>query len=106
MTNRELHRKYRRFNRSYFGNKLPKTLITEFVNFKNGGTMGRTLGTKHLRPKEIQISNEFKNCPAVIIPTLLHEMVHAENPKRRGHGEWFDVRMLKLAIDGAFNGIW
>ena len=38
--------------------------------------------------------------------TMLHEMVHVENPKWKGHGWKFEHRMLKLAKARAFAGVW
>jgi hypothetical protein len=103
-TNSDLKHIYKYYNKKYFGNKLPKDIK---IRFKDISDLGRTLfDTDTKEPKIVEIDSEYRTCAAVGRLTLLHEMVHVENIKKRGHGKWFDKRMLQLAKQGAFNGLW
>jgi hypothetical protein len=55
---------------------------------------------------DVTISEELRTIQNTTIMTLLHEMLHVEQPRPQGHGWRFDRRMLKLAKAGAFNGLW
>ena len=102
-TNRYLQNTYAEFNRKYFGNKLPKDMV---VRFGETGDAVAVTDCKYDRPLYIIINRKTAWHHMIVDATLLHEMVHVENPKPNGHGPWFQKRMLKLAKKGAFKHVW
>ena len=104
-TNRDLWRYYDVANRKYFKNKLDKNLPIRFAKLPRK-VLGRTQVCNHGIAQCIEISDDLRKFTAHTITTLLHEMCHVENPQWKGHGWKFDRRMLRLAKDGAFYGLW
>ena len=103
-TNADLRWYYKVSNRKYFKNKLDKNLPIRFAKLPR-----KVLGSTqvyHGIVLSIEISDDLRKFTAHTITTLLHEMCHVENPQWKGHGYKFDRRMLKLAKDGALNGLW
>ena len=90
-TNTDLWRYYDIANYKHFRNRLPKDIPIRFANLPRT-VLGRTCICNHGIPQAIM--------------TMLHEMVHVENPKWKGHGWKFEHRMLKLAKARAFAGLW
>lgn len=105
-TNDDLRWLYLIYNKRYFGNRLPKDMPVKFCKLRKH-TYGRTaVAIQTHRPQFIEINNDLRTALLTAQFTLLHEMVHVENPKPTGHGKWFNKRMLRLARAGAFNGKW
>jgi hypothetical protein len=99
-TNRCLKRFYRAFNRAHFGN----TLDTETqVRFSRRPTRSNNAWYDQ-EYEEIVIDRRFKGQGRIAIWLLLHEMNHMVSGPR--HKRKFDKGMLRLAIAGAFKGIW
>jgi hypothetical protein len=99
---------FRIFNKKYFKSKFPKKFAVEFAKIHKR-RMGITRVEKRggdLIVGPIRIHKKYRREPSIACMTLLHEMVHAENPSKNGHGKWFNKRMTKLAKDGAFNMWW
>jgi hypothetical protein len=103
-TNQDLRDYYWYFNKKYFSNKLPKDMSVRFEDIDGLGLTPFTKDTN--RPLYIHISNRIRHSSRLTAQTLLHEMVHVAHPEKRGHKNWFDKEMLKLAKKGAFNGLW
>lgn len=122
-TNKDLQQWYRQANKWYFGNRLPKTTKLWFTHLP--GLLGRTTRDSIKRKPTRTELKQRPNCVLVLEPsfriyideslrgvrrhaimTLLHEMVHCDNWKKKGHGRWFDNKMFKLAERGAFDGLW
>jgi hypothetical protein len=124
LINKDLAHYYKLANRWYFGNKLPLDVVIKFSDIAVMGVTGREPYTRKATIKErrenklnktalcvtnryhIRINKKYRDSMAIVVPTLIHEMVHVENWKLRGHGKKFDRRMLELAKAGAFNGLW
>ena len=104
-TNADLRRYYRVANAKYFKNKLPKDIPIRFAKLPHG-CLGKTYVCNHGIPQCIEINNTLRSFESHTIMTMLHEMVHVENPQWKGHGYKFDRRMLRLAKDRAFAGLW
>jgi hypothetical protein len=103
-SNADLRRYYRVANRKYFKGKLPDIPVRfAKVNRLVLGILWINPGDV---PSDIEISEELRYVQNLTIMTLLHEMVHVENPRWKGHGWRFDRRMKQLAQDGAFDGLW
>ena len=102
-TNYDLQRYYRAANRLYFGNRLPKDMPMRFANIRE---LGKTWVCKHNAVLGIEISSRLRCISAVTVMVVLHEMLHVEKTRYKGHGWRFDKRMLRLAKMGAFNGLW
>lgn len=111
---------YATYNTRYFGGKLPVVDI-EMIDLKSHDYYGkcsepgqpkyRTRRPKEPRPArfKIQISKWTKKNPKILAMTLLHEMVHVklwDVPGITDHGRRFDKEMTRLAVAGAFNGLW
>jgi hypothetical protein len=106
-TNSDLRYWYKNANRWYFGNKLPKDIPVRFGVLPKG-VLGSTEMNKKGRSCQavsVWIAKDIRSRRAIVILTLLHEMVHVENPTWN-HGTPFQRRMLRLANDGAMNGLW
>ena len=104
-TNTDLWRYYDIANYKHFRNRLPKDIPIRFANLPRT-VLGRTCICNHGIPQAIEISNTLRKFQGHTIMTMLHEMVHVENPKWKGHGWKFEHRMLKLAKARAFAGLW
>jgi hypothetical protein len=105
--NKELKKKYLYLNKKFFDDKLPKDMEVEFKNLYNvpkDSCIGCT-DLYGLRPINIAIDTAHKNSPGCVHMTLVHEMVHVENPTFQ-HGLDFQMRMLQLARKGIFFGYW
>lgn len=111
-TNKDLRYWYGLFNKRHFGDKLPKDLDVKFGKLPKG-LLGTTNCIKYIgkdkhksSAQNIRIDLNIRQRSTIVILTLLHEMVHVENPSWIGHGRRFDRRMKELAAKGAFNGLW
>jgi len=102
-TNEHLKHYYCTANRLYFRNRLPNDLPVRFAKLRG---LGRTKVQSDKVPLWIEIGEDLRRIPCITVMTVLHEMVHVENPAWKGHGWKFERRMLKLAKDGAFAGLW
>ena len=103
-TNADLRRYYRVANAKYFAGRLPKDMPVLFSRLK--GRTGLTYVYKDTTPLSILVNEDLRTYQAITILTVIHEMVHVEHPQWKGHGWQFDRRMLRLAKDRAFCGLW
>lgn len=95
-----LERTYQKYNRQYFGNKLPKLSEVD-VHWGFIKEMGYEWGGV------IVINRRYRQRDAIWKLTLLHEMVHLSLPNVKDeHGPRFQKAMLRLARLGAFEGLW
>lgn len=102
VTNADLRRLYREYNRRWFHGRLPAADI-RFARI-DPGDLGVCLvfaGTP-----EIRISTDIRRWTKTVKCTLLHEMAHVALPVRVEHGPRFEREMLRLAKLGAFCGLW
>lgn len=100
-TDKDLKACYLRFNKKFFGGRLPKDLRVRF---------------KKMRKEDLGYTRYFGRTPVVIcinpgpyqlvMGTLLHEMCHVNLPTRVQHGKEFQNEMLRIAKLGAFKDIW
>jgi hypothetical protein len=104
-TDADLRRYYRIANKRYFGNKLPVHFHLQFGKIKGAGVTHVLNGDT---PIAIEINETLRTFQAITILTVLHEMLHVEKPKDdHKKNDWrFDRRMLRLAQQGAFDGLW
>lgn len=105
MNNVELARLYRRYNKKYFGNKLPAIRVVFASILRPYGQLGVT-HYEERKPVYIHIDKLLRkwNCTAKL--TLLHEMNHVSLPFRVEHGPVFERGMRRLARLKAFTGLW
>lgn len=73
--------------------------------------MGQLLfNSSTCEPSIIYVARELRGMSSVAELTLLHEMVHlailSEGDRRTQHGRKFELRMLRLAKQGAMCGLW
>jgi hypothetical protein len=102
VTNAEVQIMYSEFNKKYFRNRLPKDMVVHFVHLKDQHGITKTYRG---RPMFVWLDWRLRVGTSHTALTLLHEMVHIENPKWE-HGPRFQKRMLKLAKQKAFNPYW
>jgi hypothetical protein len=100
VTNSELLWWYKKYNRKYFGGKLPA------IKIKFSKLAVNTLAEVWYEEREIYISNWIKTSDLLVRMNILHEMVHLSLPVGCHHGPKFEKEMLRLAKAGAFRGIW
>lgn len=107
MKDRELVEWYKKYNRRYFGGKLPPVPLAVFVRFSKIGedSLGHSIWSLD-RWQMIEISHDIQDWDRVVRKTLLHEMVHLSLPMRVEHGPKFQKAMLRLAKLGAFKELW
>ena len=100
MTNSELHWWFCRYNRKYFGGKLPAAKV-KFSKLADG-----LLGEMYHGENEIYVTKDLRKWPRSARFTLFHEMAHLKLGAAVNHGPSFEREMLRLAKAGAFKGIW
>lgn len=109
ITNVELQDWYRRYNEEYFGNALAKDVVVRYADLSKEGNIGKTVpkelnGTKHDR---ILIDRETNVTDNQVQLTLLHEMCHEQDlTENVEDGPKWGACMLRLASEGAFQGLW
>jgi len=107
MTSAELRDYYKSYNKTYFGNRLPKRLRVYF-----GKTAPNHVAETRITnwvPQYIVLRHELQFLERIACTTLLHEMCHVEFPKtpqEHFHGSRFKRRMRKLVRQGAFDNLW
>lgn len=119
MKSSKLERCFDRFNKKYFGNKLPKAYVyLDKRIWKRDCVLGDYTEFDTFNPKNkktgqwyrIRIANEVKKVsPRMARFVLLHEMVHHKLNRKKEythHGPLFQKEMLRLARAGAFNSLW
>lgn len=112
-----IEKKYNKFNKLYFDNKLPKNLKFQVNNSKHNWGYAQyriDWNNNRLIPELIIISNYYDSPEEVKIQTLLHEMIHIkdfmEHPEhfiRNGkklnartydaHGYWFNWEAERIS---------
>jgi len=102
-TNAHLRSYYCWANAEYFHNALPKDIPISFHKMRNVGT---TWVDGNGVVLEIWVTEKLRSFQAMTVMTVLHEMQHVQKPAFKGHGWQFDRRMLRLAKQGAFDGLW
>jgi predicted metal-dependent hydrolase len=90
---------YKKYNKKYFGNSLPKDIDLRFGHTQ--GDLGYQLGEEIVLNK----SKAYRR-DSIWKGTLLHELVHLKVAESNDHGPKFQKEMLRLAKAGAFKGIW
>lgn len=109
---------YRRWNRTYFHNKLPKRCIhikfsPRLPKHSLGRTKHKITGDKHWYM--IDLNEKYHNMASIWAMTLLHEMVHVWSDTyrtlgvkafRNPHGPQFQAKMKELACRNAFRNFW
>lgn len=104
-----LKRYFHRFNRRWFSGALPKNTVVrwsveeEEESPKHRNDVAWTFPFRE--PPEIIVNRKYHGDWNLIKFTMLHEMVHIEEPEdtRTDHGKRWEARMLELATRGAFS---
>lgn len=107
-TDKRLQNFFNRANKLYFDGKLPSDTIVSWNDEIPG--YGLTVGitdkdTKHTF-FHIYIDPEKHVDGRQSRLTLLHEMAHVRLYPDMRHGRRFEQEMIRLAIAGAFKGLW
>ena len=106
-SNPTLKRWYTKYNRKYFGNKLPKDTIVFWCKrvFRYDDAIGAADVFDAL-PHTIYIACELKKIHKVALIVLLHEMCHIAVGGDPDHGRRWQLKMKSLASRGAFESLW
>lgn len=103
-SNAKLKAYYKRYNKKYFGGKLPD------INIRFGETHRKFVIAETIflggHPSSIVIYRKFKRWDKIVLQSLLHEMVHVSLPVKIVHGPKFEAEMQRLAKLGAFKNVW
>jgi len=102
VTNAELRRLFRQYNRDYFSGKLPNADI-RFATMDRENDLGFCLLFAGV--PEIRINKRLKRWPKLVRSTLLHEMVHIALPRHVQHGPRFNRELARLISEGAYDGL-
>ena len=102
MTNAELRRLFRQYNRLYFSGKLPRADI-RFAGMDKENYLGFCVFFAGV--PEVRINKRIRRWPKMVRMTLLHEMCHVALPRRAEHGPRFQREIARLVRDGAFIGL-
>jgi predicted metal-dependent hydrolase len=110
LSQRNLSRLYREYNRKYFNNQLP-TIEVDFLTPRTFAT--HKLGKRscavtlyeNRKPFAIYIKRHPKKEWPYIKCDLLHEMIHVSLPYRINHGPRFKKELRRLMKAGAFDAI-
>lgn len=103
MSDPQLKRWFRRYNRRYFDGTLPSDVRISYcwVTKAHGNCSLDPDGKFHIR-----INPDSTGTREGRRFTLLHEMVHVKLWPVCTHGKAFDAEMLRLAKAGAMRGLW
>lgn len=97
LTNKDLQSAYRRYNKAYFDDELPKDMCVEFSDDLDADTYGEQ------ENGNILLSNDLRMVPDFAYIVLLHEMAHAKVPDNRNHGFQFGAIVTRLFQMGAYD---
>lgn len=98
LTNKDLDRAFRKFNREYFDNELPMVKVKfDIDNELETETYG-----EFTVDGEILISQDLKTIPDFAFIVLLHEMGHVKHPMN-GHGIAHKAILYDLFMRGAYD---
>ena len=117
-TDASLKRLYYRYNKKYFGGRLPLLVTVSFQESFNGidcTNPEAPIARCSLEDKNIEIGTILRPLPKVTKMTLLHEMAHfstdlagakAKDRNEGMHGEKWQMEMMRLSGLGAFRELW
>lgn len=100
-SDRQLVRWYQKYNRLYFGGQLPDAYVWYEVPAGAYADCNLVEGVWRVR-----INPALAGWPQIAQWTLLHEQVHIKLHPYKKHGKRFDIEMLRLAHEGAFDDLW
>jgi hypothetical protein len=110
LTTKQLRLMYRRFNKKWFRNKLPKNLQIIVKDLGRGKNAGWAVTHfESYQPVYIMFNRQHLWNHSGTRMTMLHEMVHVALPFRcDSHGPYsrFEKEMVRLAKAGAFTESW
>lgn len=112
---KRLARLYAKYNAAYFDGQLPQDVVVGMANLPEGentDTLGVTCVGEPAHPMDNRTVNIILD-PKLrhagfdhVKLVLLHEMAHLKLYPYMKHGRRFNEEMLRLAVRGAFHGIW
>jgi hypothetical protein len=79
LTNKDLRRLFRKFNKIYFGSQIDSRTIVRFADIEDGDegeTSDFCQSTERGRGGTILIAKAYRRWPNPACTTLIHEMIH------------------------------
>ena len=107
-SDRRLRRWYRTFNLKWWAGELPEDVELFFGTCEGDEGMYaycEDYADEKVEGFEICIDHRFEHDSRILKWWLLHEMAHLK-VSGCGHGPAFQAEMQRLALAGAFKGIW
>lgn len=104
LSDRQLQRAYRHFNKKWFDNKLPQEIDTLFSPVDND-----LYGYVEMDDNGdwiLQINPKYFVDSRIWKMVLLHEMCHIKLYPDLSHGKKWQSAMVELAGKGAFRNLW
>jgi hypothetical protein len=98
LTNADLRRAFRKFNKEYFDDELPSTII----KFDTDGELDLGDDGEYTSDGEILISEYLRTIPDYVYIVVLHEMSHVKHPVN-GHGIAQKAVIYDLFMKGAYD---
>ena len=107
MASKRLTNLYLRYNKKYFDNRLPQDVEVDWKDMSESSAIGcNATYEDSFVAHSIYIDSTIKEYTTIVKLTLLHEMCHVGLYPYSKHGKRFDEEMLRLAMRGAFKGLW
>lgn len=104
LSDKQLLRWYREYNRKWFSAALPEDIDILFAPVDDC-TVAK-LNDCDVQNYVLQINPRYLVDTCMVRMTLLHEMAHIKLWPYKAHGVRFQQEMLRLAKAGAFKGLW
>lgn len=101
MTQKQLRWWFGHLNKKYFYGKLKQP---DRIFFSHKIKIVADVSTTNYGARELRINKRIKTHKVLVIPTLLHEMIHMYHPKEPYpyHGHSFNRTLKRLLRRGAF----
>lgn len=108
-SDRQLKRAYLRFNRRFFGGQLPHDTVVYWQPLSGDDGASCPVWEVAHNKFVITIDPRWSASKWVWQMILIHECAHLHlwrKSPRHQHGKVFQQEMLRLAMIGAFKGVW
>jgi hypothetical protein len=110
LTNKDLQRLFRKFNKQYFQGRLDPRTVIRFADIEDGdeGEASEFCTSNiHGNGGKILINLAYKKFPNAAIITLGHEMVHISlgGDYLQSHGDRFSAEIVRLWNFGFYEGL-
>lgn len=103
LCDKQLARWYREFNAKWFDGKLPDDTDVLYAPEEGCSAIANTDEAESFF---IKINPAYAVDTNIVKMMLLHELCHIALWPHKSHGKKFQAEMQRLALAGAFKGVW